>query len=72
MAKRRADGIDTSAFTVHIEEDTTQMLAVTSNAADVSALTVPAFEAVYIGERSASSLTQVNDQVNRLLDLADR
>lgn len=72
LAKRKAAGIDTSAFTIHIEEGTTQMLAVTTNAADVSAITVPAFEAVYIGQEPASSLTGVNNQVNRLMTLTEQ
>lgn len=72
LGKRKSDGLDTSAFTVHIEEGTTQMLPVTTNAADVSALTEPAFETIYIGQKSASSLTELNDQVNRLLKLTSR
>ncbi len=66
---RKAAGIDTSAFTVHIDEGTTTLQAVTANAADFDALTRPAFEAIYIGQAPVSSLTDLNDQMNRFFEL---
>ncbi|RRD49344.1 ABC transporter substrate-binding protein [Arachnia propionica] len=66
---RAEAGLDVSAFTVHLEEGTTRTLAVTSNAADVAALTIPGFEAVYVGQRDVSHFTELNNQVNRLLEL---
>lgn len=62
-------GLDVSAFTIRLEEGTTRTLAVTSNAADVAALTIPGFEAVYVGQRDVSHFTELNDQVNRLVEL---
>ncbi|MDO5083106.1 MAG: sugar ABC transporter substrate-binding protein [Arachnia propionica] len=66
---RAQQGLDVSAFTVHLDEGTTRTLAVTTNAADVAALTVPGFEAVYVGQQDVSYFTRINDQVNRLLEL---
>ena len=66
---RDASGLDVTAFTSHVKEGTTQNLAVTMNAADVAALTTPGFEAVFIGQKDVSHLTEVNHQVNRLLSL---
>lgn len=69
---RKAAGLDVSAFTVHLDEGTTQTMAVTTNAADIAGLTGPAFEAIYIGNQPVSSLTDLNRQLNRLLELASR
>ncbi|SHJ78625.1 multiple sugar transport system substrate-binding protein [Tessaracoccus bendigoensis DSM 12906] len=69
LAAKEEAGIDVSAFTVHLEEGTTVMQPVTSNGADITALTEPAFDAIYIGSSPASSLTDLNEQVNRLLEL---
>lgn len=66
---RREAGLDVSPFTVHVEEGTSFTLAVTTNAADISALTVPGFEAVFVGQQDVSSLTELNSQINRLLQL---
>jgi len=38
-------------------------------ASEVTALTAPGFEAVFIGQKDVSHLTEVNHQVNRLLSL---
>ena len=66
---RDASGLDVTAFTSHVKEGTTQNPVVTMNAADVAALTTPGFEAVFIGQKDVSHLTEVNHQVNRLLSL---
>ena len=66
---RDASGLDVTAFTSHVKEATTQNPAVTMNAADVAALTSPGFEAVFIGQKDVSYLSEVNHQVNRLLSL---
>lgn len=72
LKAREAAGLDVSAFTVHLEEGTTQTMAVTTNAADIAGLTGPTFEAIYIGKQPVGSLTDLNDQVNRLLEIASR
>lgn len=66
---RQEAGLDVSAFTVHVDEGTTQLMPVTRHAADITALMNPAFEAIYIGTAPASSLTGLNDQLNELLEL---
>ncbi|MDO5067410.1 MAG: extracellular solute-binding protein [Propionibacteriaceae bacterium] len=66
---RAEAGLDVNAFTIHLEEGTTQILAVTTNAADVSAITIPGFEAVYVGQEDVSHFTEINNQINRLLEL---
>ncbi|MVA75545.1 extracellular solute-binding protein [Auraticoccus sp. F435] len=65
---RSEAGIDVSAFTDHIEDETTFLFPVTEHGADITALLQPAMDAVYIGSEPASSLTEVNEQVNRLFD----
>ena len=72
LSTRQAAGLNVDAFTIHLAEGTTQTMAVTTNAADIAALTGPAFEAIYIGQRPASDLTKLNEQVNRLLELSTR
>ncbi|MEV4807213.1 sugar ABC transporter substrate-binding protein [Nonomuraea sp. NPDC049421] len=67
---KKERGLDVSAFTDHIENHTTFPLPVTSNAADIAALSQPAFDAVYLGQAPASSLTHLNDQLNELFKVA--
>ena len=66
---RNASGLDVTAFTSHVKDGTTQNPAVIMDAADVAALTSPGFEAVFIGQKDVSYLSEVNHQVNRLLSL---
>lgn len=72
VAKRKAAGLDVTSFTQHVEDGTTHLLPVTQNAADVAALTGPAFEGVYIGTKPVSDLTTVNNQVNKLFELTQK
>jgi multiple sugar transport system substrate-binding protein len=62
--------LDVSPFTRQVEEKTTFLFPVTTNAADITALMLPRFDAVYIGDERASSLTKLNDQLNDLLKVA--
>ena len=66
---REAAGFDVGPFTLHVKDGTTQDPAVTVNAADVAALTSPGFEAVFIGQKDVTYLSELNHQVNRLLSL---
>ncbi|WP_296141157.1 sugar ABC transporter substrate-binding protein [uncultured Tessaracoccus sp.] len=66
---RKDAGLDVTPFTVHLDEGTTKLLPVTRHAADITALMEPALEAVYTGRDPAASLTDLNDQLNTLLDL---
>lgn len=58
--------LDVSAFTRHVEEGTTFLFPVTTNAADIKALVQPQMDAVYIGSEPVESLTQTNEQLNKL------
>ncbi|GAB2956999.1 ABC transporter substrate-binding protein [Nonomuraea fastidiosa] len=66
---KKERGLDVSAFTDHVKNGTTFPLPVTSNAADISALSKPAFDAVYIGDEPVSSLSKLNDQLNELFEV---
>lgn len=66
LRAREEAGIDVTAFTDHIEDQTTFLFPVTAHGADITALLQPALQAVYIGSEPVSSLTEVNEQVNRL------
>ncbi len=67
---REERGFDVSPFTQHVEEKTTFLFPVTSNAADIKALTLPAFDAIFIGDKPVTSLTNVNGQLNDLMKVA--
>ena len=71
LAVRKEAGLDVTAFTTHVDEGTTQLMPVTRQAADISALTIPQMEAIYTGKEDASSLTDLNAQLNSLLELTD-
>lgn len=49
----------------------TSLFPVTTNAPDIIALTQPRFDAVYIGSEPVTTLTDLNDQLNQLLEVAD-
>ena len=69
VASFRKRGLDVSAFTRQVEEETTFLFPVTKNPADVQALLQPAFDDVYANGKPISTLTGVNEQVNNLLAL---
>ena len=63
----RADqGVDVSAFTVHVEEGTTFTFPIADYAADRDAIMGPAMEAIFTGADTASTLADANSQVNDL------
>lgn len=64
--KFQEKGVDTEAFTTHLEQDTTFLYPITENAADVDAIMRPAMDAVMAGKADPSSLTEANEQVNAL------
>jgi multiple sugar transport system substrate-binding protein len=61
--------LDVTPFTEQVEQETTFLFPVTSNAADITALMNPVMDSIYIGTEPASSLTGLNDQLNRLFDV---
>ena len=72
LATRKQAGLDVSAFTRQVEEGTTVLQPVVQNAADLTALTEPQFDALYIGSAPASDLTTMNDQINKLFEITAR
>ena len=62
--------LDVSAFTDQVTDKTTFLFPVTTNAADISALMRPRFDSVYIGTDQASSMTDLNKQLNNLFEVA--
>lgn len=66
LEARAEQGLDVTAFTQHVEDETTFLFPVTDHGADIKALMGPAMDAVYIGTEPVGSMTELNDQVNRL------
>ena len=62
--------LDVTPFTDQVEEKTTFLFPVTTNAADITALMAPRMDAVYIGSSPVSSLTTLNNQLNGLFKVA--
>jgi multiple sugar transport system substrate-binding protein len=62
--------LDVTPFTNQVKEKTTFLFPVTSNAADITALMQPRFDALYIGSAEPSTLNGLNDQLNNLFKLA--
>ncbi|MEV6304213.1 sugar ABC transporter substrate-binding protein [Actinoplanes sp. NPDC051861] len=67
---QRERDLDVTPFTDQVTEGTTFLFPVTTNAADITALLVPRLDAVYIGEQPVSSLTDLNNQLNALFEVA--
>jgi multiple sugar transport system substrate-binding protein len=62
--------LDVTPFTRQVQDKTTFLFPVTTNAADITALMAPRMDAVYIGSAPVSSLTHLNDQLNALFKVA--
>jgi multiple sugar transport system substrate-binding protein len=58
--------VDVTAFTEHVKNKTTFLYPITDNTAKVKGIMEPAMDAVVSGKAPASSLTQINEQVNAL------
>ncbi|MFN7150288.1 MAG: extracellular solute-binding protein, partial [Microthrixaceae bacterium] len=61
-----ANGVEVSAFTTHVEEETTFLYPITEHAADVEAILAPMMDAIVAGKEDATVLTKANEQVNAL------
>ncbi|TQL91080.1 ABC transporter substrate-binding protein [Pseudonocardia kunmingensis] len=64
----RAKGVDVSPFIELVENRHTVLFPVTDHPADVLSILEPALDSIYIGSSDASSLTQVNQEINALFD----
>ena len=62
--------LDVTPFTRQVQDKTTFLFPVTTNAADITALMAPRLDAVYIGSAPVSSLTTLNNQLNGLFKVA--
>ena len=62
--------LDVTPFTRQVQDKTTFLFPVTTNAADITALMAPRMDAVYIGSAPVSSLTTLNNQLNALFKVA--
>lgn len=67
-AVRAEQGVDVSAFTVHVEEGTTFTFPIADFAADRDAIMNPAMEAVFTGSDTASTIADANAAVNALFE----
>ncbi|RKN39187.1 ABC transporter substrate-binding protein [Streptomyces hoynatensis] len=61
------EGIDVSPFTDQVEQGTTFRFPITEHAGEISALLIPAFEAVMSGA-PVDSLDEVNEEINGLFE----
>jgi multiple sugar transport system substrate-binding protein len=67
FAQYETNGIDVSAFTVHLADGTTSLFPITDHAADVDAIMGPVLEQVLLGEVDpATALPAANEEVNAL------
>jgi multiple sugar transport system substrate-binding protein len=60
------NGIDISAFLIHVEEGTWHLPPITQHYADVLALHEPVMDAILTGQESADALDSLNEEVNAL------
>ena len=67
FAQYKAQGIDVTAFTGHVTDNTTSLFPITDHASDVSAIMQPVLDQVLLGEVDpATALPDANTQVNAL------
>ncbi|HXG39396.1 MAG TPA: sugar ABC transporter substrate-binding protein [Candidatus Limnocylindrales bacterium] len=64
---RAAQGVDVSAFTVHVDEGTTSLFPITDHASDIAAIMQPVTDAILLGQADPeTALRQANAEVNAL------
>lgn len=61
-----ANGIDVSAFTVHVDEGTTFLFPITREAGEIQRIMGNAIDAVMRGEGDAQTIIDANDEINSL------
>jgi multiple sugar transport system substrate-binding protein len=63
------NGIDASAFTVHVDEGTTSLFPITDHASEVYAILEPTMDAIFSFEADTSeAMTQANEHINALFE----
>ena len=62
-------GVDTSAFTVHVEEGTTHLAPITFSSQQVEKIMGPQMQRIFLGDgETEQTLQDANQQVNNLFD----
>lgn len=61
-----AKGIDTTPFTIQVDEKTTFLFPITDHASQITGIMQPAMDDVLTGKKPPESLTEANNQVNQL------
>ncbi|HEY8471208.1 MAG TPA: sugar ABC transporter substrate-binding protein [Natronosporangium sp.] len=62
-----ANGIDASAFTVHVEEDTTFLFPITEHASEIYSILEPTMDSIYSFQADPEqALSEANAQINAL------
>jgi ABC-type sugar transport system, periplasmic component len=67
LATFKAKGWPVDAFYSYVQDGRTFLPPITVNSAKVGAIVTPALQAIHLGTADASSLTAVNDQINKIL-----
>jgi len=67
QAAHADNGVDVSAFTTHVEDDTTFLFPIAGQAAEVDQIMGDAITAVLSGDEDVDALVAANDEVNELL-----
>ncbi len=69
QAAHEANGVDVSAFTVHVDEGTTFLFPITDSASQVESVIGPVMDAILLGQESdpRAALDAANEQVNAIL-----
>ena len=68
VASHEANGVDVSAFTVHVDEGTTFLFPITDSASQIEAIVGPAMQEILRGQADAADrLAQVAGEVNSIL-----
>jgi multiple sugar transport system substrate-binding protein len=62
----KAKGIDTTPFTIQVDEKTTFLFPITDYASQITGIMTPAMDEVLTGKSPPESLTEANNQVNQL------
>ena len=62
----KAKGIDTTPFTIQVDEKTTFLFPITDYASQITGIMTPAMDNVLTGKAPPESLTEANNQVNQL------
>lgn len=66
LQTRESKGVDATPFVDMVKHGETFYLPISSYGADISAIMTPGLQAIFIGQKPESYLTDLNTQVNRL------